>query len=196
MVDGGHDADEAGSEHDDETWHGHRHNPRPLKNYAGSWPATRALAAALTLLLRPKRFWVRNQGYDDQRCEDDRRASVRHVTSKAALVNNRAEGEFDLTDEFAAVSDVLDNVQSTVSDRVGGHKFEAWRAPCNKRHKLVSSRPFGLDGRVGSVILHRFPIFRGQIRASFVMIEQLPSGWQAESFSVGRGQGFGGSRDA
>src|SRR5258708_25677834 len=60
MVDDGrHDSDEPGSDHDDETSHGHHHDPRPLKSYAGIMPRYGVLSAVLALLLRRKRFAVR-----------------------------------------------------------------------------------------------------------------------------------------
>ena len=54
---GGHDADEPGSSH--ETSHGHHHDPRPLKSYAGIMASYGALTVLLTLVLRRRRFGVR-----------------------------------------------------------------------------------------------------------------------------------------
>jgi hypothetical protein len=52
-------ADRAEGDHDDETPGGHSHDPRPLKGYAGIMASYGLLTAALTLLLRRKRFRVR-----------------------------------------------------------------------------------------------------------------------------------------
>ena len=57
--DGHEAADGSGSDPADETSQGHRHDPRPLKSYAGIMASYGALTGALTLLLRRKRFEVR-----------------------------------------------------------------------------------------------------------------------------------------
>ena len=55
---GKRDADQARSDHDNETTGGHGHDPRPLKSYAGIMASYGALTAVLALLLRRKPFGV------------------------------------------------------------------------------------------------------------------------------------------
>jgi hypothetical protein len=58
-ADDGHEAAGSGSDSADETSKGHRHDPRPLKSYVGIMASYGVLTAALTVLLRRKRFQVR-----------------------------------------------------------------------------------------------------------------------------------------